>query len=69
MDTKVNSPFNQHVYIDYANTISKGYCFYNKYLYEYNPIFDIWERMACLVLSYGNYVLPVCLQSDIKFMY
>ena len=51
---KVNSPFNQHVYIDYANTISKGYCFYNKYLYEYNPIFDIWERMACLVLSYGE---------------
>lgn len=31
-----------------ANTEGFGYCFYQNIFYEYNPVFDIWEKMADL---------------------
>jgi len=29
-----------------ANTTTHGYCFYESELIEYNPIFDLWEKMT-----------------------
>jgi len=55
---KENSPFDQFIYLDCANTISTGYCFYNKDLYEYNQTFDIWEKMARVVVSFGELCSP-----------
>lgn len=54
---KENSPFTGGIYHSSTNTMIYGYCFYNHDLYEYNPIFDIWEKRAHLT-SEGNICDP-----------
>lgn len=52
---KESLPFQNEELFDLqgTNTEKYGYCFYQNKFYEYNPIFDIWEKMADLDISYN----------------
>ncbi|MDD3489166.1 MAG: hypothetical protein PHR62_04685 [Paludibacter sp.] len=51
---KESLPFQNKEYDLFGtNTEKYGYCFYQNKLYEYNPVFDIWEKMADLDISYN----------------
>lgn len=54
---KESLPFKNEELFDLqgTNTEEFGYCFYHNQFYEYNPIFDIWEKMADLDIGFILY--------------